>query len=286
MMNNARVLLLCLITTIVLSGCAIDVSPRSFIHQAHEKQPIDTTGLHAAADKDEITIGITSVELTNAQGLALKGLAVTYPDPVANIVFYGGNGMSISKANSYIHRLGMLPANILWIDYQGMGASERAEKVTLENFKKDALQVYDYASDVFPTNLPTLVHGLSMGSLLAPYVANKRKVDGMVLEGAINGVPELVNNMVPAWSKPFTRIDLSPEMARVDNSVFIEQYKGPLLMIVGEKDETTPVYFSQRLYEVSPSDKKFLFVVPGANHRSTIKSDQTISKYRDFIKLL
>ncbi|GGW84103.1 alpha/beta hydrolase [Alteromonas halophila] len=285
-MSNTRFFMFAFLIAIFASGCAIDVSPRSFVQQASEKTPMDTTGLHAAAEKDEVTIGITSVELTNAQGLVLKGLAVTYPDPIANIVFFGGNGMTISKSNAYLHRLGMLPANILWIDYQGMGASERAEKVTLDNFKKDALQVFDYASDVFPTNLPTLVHGLSMGSLLAPYVATKRDVDGMVLEGAINGVPELVDNMVPFWSKPFTKIDLSPEMARVDNSVFIEQYTGPLLMIVGEKDKTTPLSFTQRLFQVSPSDKKFLFIVPKATHASTMKNNETIEQYREFLKLL
>lgn len=269
--------------SLVLGGCAIDVSPRSFVYQAKETTPLDTTGLHAAANKDEISIGITTVEMTNAQGLNLTGVAVNYPEPVANIVFFGGNGMAISQANGYLHRLGQLPANILWIDYQGMGASEKADHIEIENLKQDALQVFDYAKDVFPQDLPTVVHGLSMGSLIATYVATERDVSGLVLEGAINGVPDLVDNMVPLWSKLFTNINLHPELAEIDNGILLEQYQGPLLLIVGEKDRTTPVKFTEQLYRLSPSDNKSMYVVPEADHGTTMKKPGTIKRYRDFV---
>ncbi len=269
--------------SLVLVGCAIDVSPRSFVYQAKEKTPLDITGLHAAANKDEISIGITTVEMTNAQGLNLTGVAVNYPEPVANIVFFGGNGMAISQANGYLHRLGQLPANILWIDYQGMGASEKADHIEIESLKQDALQVFDYAKDVFPQDLPTVVHGLSMGSLIATYVATERDISGLVLEGAINGVPDLVDNMVPLWSKLFTNINLHPELAEIDNGILLEQYQGPLLLIVGEKDRTTPVKFTEQLYRLSPSDNKSMYVVPEADHGTTMKKPGTIKRYRDFV---
>lgn len=272
-----------LVLSLIIAGCAIDVSPRSFVYQAKTKTPLDTTGLHAAANKDEIAIGITTVEMTNAQGLVLTGVAVNYPEPVANIVFFGGNGMTISQANGYLHRLGQLPANILWLDYQGMGASDKATQIEIENLKQDALQVFDYAKEVFPQDLPTVVHGLSMGSLIATYVATEREVSGLVLEGAINGVPDLVDNMVPIWTKMFTSVNLHPELAEIDNGVLLEQYQGPLLLIVGEKDRTTPVKFTEQLYRLSPSDNKSMYIVPEADHGTTMKKPGTIKKYRDFV---
>ncbi|WP_414829352.1 alpha/beta hydrolase [Alteromonas sp. H39] len=272
-----------LFLSLIITGCAIDVSPRSFVYQAKAKAPLDTTGLHAAANKDEISIGITTVEMTNAQGLTLTGVAVNYPEPVANIVFFGGNGMSISQANGYLHRLGQLPANILWIDYQGMGASDKAAQIEIDNLKQDALQVFDYAKEVFPQDLPTIVHGLSMGSLIATFVATEREVSGLVLEGAINGVPDLVDNMIPIWSKLFTNVNLHPKLAEIDNGVLLEQYKGPLLLIVGEKDRTTPVKFTEQLYRLSPSDNKSMYIAPDADHGTTMKKPGTIKKYRDFV---
>lgn len=285
-MHALRIFLFVFTSAWLVSGCAIDVSPRSFVHQAEQPTPLDTTGLHSAATKDALSVGITTVEMTNAQGLTLTGVAVTYPEPVANIVFFGGNGMAISKANGYLHKLGKLPANILWIDYQGMGASERAEKMVIDNLKKDALQVFDYASEVFPRELPTLVHGLSMGSLIATYVATEREVDGLVLEGAINGVPELVDNLIPLWSRLFTRVNLHPELAGIDNGVLLEQYHGPLFMLVGEKDRTTPVQFTEQLYRLSPSENKAMYVVPEADHGTTMKQPETLQRYREFVTSL
>lgn len=279
-------LLFTFLLTLAIFGCAIDVNPRSFVHQANKKAPLDISGLHAAANRDEIAVGITTVEMTNAQGLSLTGVAVHYPQPVANIVFFGGNGMTISKANGYLHRLGQLPANILWVDYQGMGASDKADRIEIESLKRDALQVFDYARDVFPQSLPTVVHGLSMGSLIATYVATERETDALVLEGAINGVPELVDNMVPVWSKLFTRVNLHPELAKIDNGILLEQYTGPLFFIVGEKDRTTPVTFTEQLYRLSKSDNKTLYIVPDADHGTTMKKEGSIRRYREFIATL
>ena len=60
--------------------------------------PLDTTQLHQRVNEDEAEVSITTVELTNAQGLTLKGVAVSYPNPVVNIVFFAGNGYHITKS--------------------------------------------------------------------------------------------------------------------------------------------------------------------------------------------
>lgn len=269
-----------------LFSCAIDVSPQTYVHQDSKETALDLTALHAAINRDESQVGITTVSLKNAEGLELEGVAVSYANPLVNIVFYGGNGMTISQSSKLIHRFGQIPANILWLDYQGMGASEKADKITISHLKADALLVFDYAKEVFPSDIPTVVHGLSMGSLVAAYVATERDVDGLVLDGAINSVPAVVDELIPTWTRWLTRIKMDPEMAEIDNGVTLENYHGPLLLIVGEKDRVTPVEYSQQLYRLAASENKAVFVVPGAEHIGTMRDDRTIARYQEFIKSL
>ncbi len=245
--------------------------------------PLDTTQLHQRVNEDEAEVSITTVELTNAQGLTLKGVAVSYPDPVVNIVFFAGNGMSISNSSGLMHRFGQIPANILWVDYQGVGASQKAASMRMANLKADALQVYDYGRSVFPSHLPTVVHGISMGSIVASYVASVRDVDGLVLDGPINRVTDVAQNMIPAWTKYFTYLEVSADLALVDNADYIRNYQGPLMILTGRNDELTPVKFGRELYDISPSMNKEIIIVPGAEHAETMEHRRVIPKYLEFI---
>lgn len=279
----SRRLFVLLSLCMLVTGCAIDVSSSSFVQQDSKITPIDTTQLHKRVNDDEAEVSITTVELTNAQGLTLKGIAVSYPNPVVNIVFYGGNGMSISRSSGLMHQFGQIPANILWVDYQGVGASEKASTMRMANLKADALQVFDYGKSVFPNSLPTVVHGLSMGSIVGSYVASVRDVDGLVLDGPVNRITDVAQNMVPEWSKYFTYLAVSADLALVDNADYIRNYHGPLLILSGRDDQLTPVEFGRELYDISPSTNKEIIVVPGARHAETMENYRVIPRYRDFI---
>ncbi len=283
MVRNLRIFALISLLS-ALSGCAIDVSSSSFLHQDASTSSLDTTALNQAVTKDEAAITITTVEMQNGQDITLRGVAVAYPEPKVNIVLFPDNGMTISKNSALIHEFGKLPANIFWVDYQGTGASDKSGKVRMYNLKRDALQVYDYANDVFQNDLPTVVHGISMGSILASYVAVKRDIDGLVLDSAINKVNDVVQNMVPEWTKVFTFLQVSPELAIIENDDFIRQLDKPLFLVVGDKDRTTPITFSRQLYEVSPSNDKLIYVVPGGKHNKSMTYPDVIGQYRLFLR--
>ena len=71
--------------------------------------------------------------------------------------------------------------------------------------------------------MPTTIHGLSMGSLIATDVANNKDMDALIFDGAINKVPQLVDNLMPTWSKLFYSIYLSSELAEINNIDFIKE---------------------------------------------------------------
>ena len=123
---------------------------------------------------------------------------MSYPDPIVNIVFFADNRMPVSENNSVIHRLGKLPANILWLDYQGVGASDKAKDLSINAIKQDALTQFDYVQSAFDASIPTVVHGRGYSSYFASYVAANRKIDALVLDGAFNNISDLIANMVQA----------------------------------------------------------------------------------------
>ncbi|MEG3765464.1 alpha/beta hydrolase [Alteromonas sp. 14N.309.X.WAT.G.H12] len=268
----------------VLTGCAIDVSSSSYLYQDASTQPIDVTALSKSISRDEAVATITKVELKNSLDLTLNGVAVTYPHAIANVVLFADNEMSITKNSAMLHEFGQLPVNVLWVDYQGTGASEKASRVRMYQLKRDALLIFDFAKHHFKNNLPTVVHGISMGSILASYVAVKRDIDGLVLDSAINKVNDVVANMVPSWTHLFTILKVSPELAIIENEDFVRQFDRPLLLVVGDKDRTTPITFSRELYEASPSPDKWIYVVPGGKHNKSMTYPDVKGQYRLFIR--
>lgn len=227
---------------------------------------------------------ITEVSLKTLDDITLHGVQLIQPAAQANIVFYGGNGMTISKTHKILEEFAYLPANLIWFDYRGSGLSEKSTHLSIDALKSDALAVVDFAKATLPSDLPLIVHGLSMGSLLATQLANERDIDGLVLDSAISTVPELVDNLVPFWAKPFTSITLDAELQQINNLQPIAHYQHALLVLVGRDDTVTPVSASQAIFNAAVlSPSKALYVIADAEHGMTIKSEQTISLYNKFI---
>ena len=276
----------CLALSVFLAGCAINVSPSAFFYQDTKEKPLDTTRLHSAIQKDKVAAGISIVEIENAGGETLRGVAVSYAKPVINILFFADNRMTVSENNNVIHQLGKLPANILWLDYQGGGASEKADKLSINAIKKDALMQFDYVKNTFDTSVPTIVHGRGIGSYFASYVAANRQIDGLVLDGAFNDISDLIANMVPGFSNSFTAMKLHDEVHSMQIAPILRHFDGPLWLLVGAKDKITPQVISEQLLADSASEKKHISVIPDATHNATLNSEFAITEYRRFISQL
>lgn len=276
-----------IILTLLLSGCAVNITTDTFIYQDETvEQQLDLKQIKAKITHDSDLTEILDISLKTPNGLTLKGVKLLHKKAIVNIIFFGGSGMKISRASGILNQFALLPANVIWFDYRGTGVSEIKEGLNVSDLQDDALNIFDFATKNLPSTIPTVIHGLSMGSLLASYIANERSIDALVLDGAISSVPELVDNLVPTWSKLFSTVKVSPELAKINNIELIKNYSNPLLFLVGENDSTTPVAFSQQLYNVSPSSIKTLEVIPDIGHGETMKKDQAIKAYKDFINSL
>lgn len=275
-----------LVLVILMSGCTVNIATDNFIYQDDAIEKFDLNALKENIHQDSQLTNLSEISLITNDGLTLKGLKLLHENAKVNVVFFGGNGMKINNANKILNHFALLPANVIWFDYRGMGLSEKREGLTVENLKSDALSVFDFSRNELPSSIPLVVNGISMGTLLASYTASERSVDGLVLDGAIGSVPDLVDSLTPAWSRLFSTINISPELAEINNNDIIKKYDAPLLLLVGINDEVTPVAFSQELYNSSNSPLKKIAVIPEATHAQSMKFDEAINAYQAFIEQL
>jgi alpha-beta hydrolase superfamily lysophospholipase len=272
---------------LLLSGCAANYTTESFVYQ--DEQPdkqLNLTKIQTDLTEANISAVVSAVSLTTDDDITLRGIKLINKNALVNIVFFSANGMKISSSSKILNKFSLLPANVIWFDYRGMGLSDKKEHLSLNSLRTDALKIFDFSKDEFPTVLPTTIHGLSMGSLVASYVATNKEIDALILDGAISTVPALVNNLMPTWSKPFYSVNLSAELAEINNSDFIKEYNKPLLFLIGEDDSTTPVENSKELYNISSSQVKVLAIIPNTEHGETMRKDKAIKAYQDFINQL
>ncbi|AWL10982.1 hypothetical protein HMF8227_00486 [Saliniradius amylolyticus] len=268
-----------LTVAVTLQGCAVDVTPENFIYQDKRQQPLDLKTIQNNLTETAPHAEAEVVSVTAGDGVKLSGLKMQLPQARANVLLYGGNGMTIAKAHKVLRYFARIPVNLVWFDYRGTGSSGGRGTLSIDQLKRDALITYGEVAELLPSRLPTFIHGLSMGSLIGAYVANNSEVSGLVLDGAIANVPELVERLSPA----VVEVNLAPELAVIDNRQQLQQFERPLLLLVGEEDTTTPPEYAQSLYERAASESKLLVVIPEASHGATIKSDKAIQAYRHFL---
>jgi fermentation-respiration switch protein FrsA (DUF1100 family) len=141
----------------------------------------------------------------------------------------------------------------------------------LESILEDALLVYD--REAGESRRPVIVAGYSMGGMLAGYVIEKRRPAGSILIATTTTVSELVEE---AW--PLTRalgdVQISPEVAALDNGRAVRGYDGPLLLVAGGADTSVPPVLARRLYERARSSGKNLLVIDGASHNDLFSNRQ------------
>jgi pimeloyl-ACP methyl ester carboxylesterase len=277
-MKSAFLSLFIVALLLLQTGCTtININESHFLHPDKKISLLNVHKLNPLATIDPIT-------LAAQDGAMLKGTLIKVPEARATIVYFGGNQFRISVAGAEpITRLLPLKVNILMVDHRGYGQSSGTPSV--KNMQADALQVYDYLTTRNDLNtIPIILHGHSLGSTVAGYVASQRPIDGLVLEGSVTNVPQMVNSRIPWFAKPFVTINISDELNQVDNLKALQQYQMPLLIMTGEDDKQTPPALAESLYLQAKSTHKQLYIVKDKHHGNTLTGSEFITHYEQLLK--
>ncbi|HSU15045.1 MAG TPA: alpha/beta hydrolase [Longimicrobium sp.] len=267
--------------SLLAAGCAtISVPENQFFHPGHAALPANARAMAASAG-----LQIEDVWFRGADSTRLHGLFVRTPGARNTMLYFGGDNFRLATGGAPAALLlRSLGVNGLLVEYRGYGESEGTP--TLPLVKDDALRAYDYLAarpDVDRSRI--VVHGLSLGSFMAPYVAEQRGAGVLVLEASATSARGWAKDRTPWYRKPFVRVRMSPAMSAEDNVARLRRYRGPLLLVVGANDPVTRPEMSRRLYRASatPPARKRLVVAAGKTHGDAMASPETIAAYRAFL---
>lgn len=258
---------------LALTGCVdMQITERQFIRP-------DAPGTVRAAVEDGPQA--TRLNVTRPDGARLGGVLVTQPGARGTILYFGGNMFHLDPhLPKLLPELAGCGANVAVFDYRGYGRSSGVPDVA--TLQGDALAVFDAVQA--RTSGPVLVHGQSLGSFVAAYVAQERPVRGAVLESTATNVTDLANASLPWYMKPFVRLTVSPGLAAIDNRTAAARFTGPALVIAGGRDKVTPPALGHAVYEaISHPDKRYL-LLEEVGHTGALAQPQARASYCDFVQ--
>lgn len=263
----------------LLAGCGtMSVEERNFI------RPDSLTGEHAkgrfdpAASLPAATVTEESVEVD--EGVAVRGVVAVQPGAAVTILYFGGNMFHIDEhAKEILPQLAACHANVVTFDYRGYGRS--AGQPTVANMQLDALRIFDRMNARFPGQV--IVHGQSLGSFVAAYVASQRPVRGLVLEATASNALDWANANVPWYAKPFIKIEVSPALQRVDNVAAVTAVRAPSMVIAGGRDKITPERLGRLVYDALPAQPKRMLVGVNSGHNDMLSDAATAAAYCGFV---
>jgi pimeloyl-ACP methyl ester carboxylesterase len=222
-------------------------------------------------------------------GAELYSLRFLRPDAIATVLYFGGNGYTVSTFAPFSARVySGVPVNFVLVDHRGYGASTGTASIAA--LMDDAVAVYDeLRGDAELQGLPLVVHGHSLGSFMAGHVAAERRLDGLVLEASATTSEEwtaYLRTQQKLWVRMLVR-RVVPEgaLAGTGNLGVASSLDEPTLFVVGENDDVVPPRFARALYAADPlpPERKRLLVVPGHGHPDAADSPEFRSAFSDFV---
>lgn len=207
---------------------------------------------------DEITFQPDDTTLIHAWYL-------TREDARGTVLYLGGNGFLLAIAGDILGSIYEQGMNVFAFDYRGYGQS--SGRPSVDGLKHDAQAAYQYITtqkQIHPDQL--IIHGHSMGSMLALWLANQNPAAGVVLESPVTDVKDLTDRLVPFFLKPFISFKLDEELLQVSNREEIKKLEKPVLIITGEDDQVTPKEMAEDLYKKAVVSRKNLYIIEDGGH--------------------
>ncbi|MCC5914998.1 MAG: alpha/beta hydrolase [Balneolaceae bacterium] len=222
-------------------------------------------------------------ELETEDGETLNSWFLEHDDPIATVVYFGGNGFLLVKSRPLIEAYSQMNVNLLLFDYRGYGKS--SGEPTVAGIKSDAEAAFSYANSHSDENgQPLILHGHSMGSFLSAHIADRFEADGYILESPVTEVDQWTRKLIPWILRPFIRFDIAEPVKNESNLDKVRSIDIPLLIAGGTADEVTPFEMAEKLYRESASASKKLVKVEGGTHNDLPLYSYYRDSVRDFIE--
>ena len=168
-----------------------------------------------------------------------QGTTLAYADGTQDvaILFFMGNGGSLAYFTNALDAHTQAGRSIAALEYRGGAGIAGTPSET--DLKADALVAFDWLAARHDG--PIVVHGYSMGTALALFVATQRPVAGIVLDASFVKMCELMMRAayVPACYLPFVQ--------KWNSAALVPDLTAPVLVQHGTADQLVPLGDGARL---------------------------------------
>jgi fermentation-respiration switch protein FrsA (DUF1100 family) len=166
-----------------------------------------------------------------------------------------GNGGNITHRGLSAQTIVSAGSSVLLLDYRGYGKSEG--KPSEQGLYLDAESAYDWVVANGYTPKQIVIHGESLGTAVATYLATNRRSAGVILEAPFTSAKAVAGRVVPFIGPLFVQ--------GYDSMKRIKDIHVPLLIIHGDRDEVIAYEFGQELFRAANEPKSF-WTIAGATH--------------------
>ncbi|MBJ7308974.1 alpha/beta fold hydrolase [Rugamonas sp. CCM 8940] len=268
-----------LAAALALSACTtMQIEERNFIRP---DRPGDERGAATLERALPAAFTLREESIAMADGVNLRGVSLSRADSAATVLYFGGNAFHLDQHGAEVlAALAPCRVDLTMFDYRGYGRSGGVPDVA--TMKADALREFDLVDAARPGRV--IVHGQSLGSFIAAYVAQQRPVRALVLESTTTNALDWANANVPWYARPFITVELSAPLREIDNVATLAGYNGASLLLTGEDDRVTPLPLARKVLAALPGQRKRLLALPGAGHNNVLEQPASGAAYCDFVR--
>lgn len=200
---------------------------------------------------------LREVKLKASDGVALIAWWMPAEPGKPTLLYFHGNGDSLLSRLPRIERFSAAGYGVFMPAYRGYSGSEgTASEAALID---DAVTAYDVLQDKGISGKSIVLYGESLGTGVAIQLAEKRKVQGIVLDAPYTSLPD-----VAQLAYPFMPVR-SFMTERFESRSHIQKLEVPILIMHGTEDQVIPISLGQKLFAAANEPKTFV-AIKGAAH--------------------
>lgn len=180
--------------------------------------------------------------------------------------------------------------NLLLVDAPGHGRSKWVPNITAMDWAKATTRICDYHSIT-----PSIVHGLSFGSITSLLFLENHEIDGIVLEALPRDYKQLYDGFFHITPMPRSLLSWVPrlilnfsDMTPYEPKNTLPMIKTPLYLLHGSDDVMLPLdaHFTPNLAALETHENITSWVVPGASHSRLAEHPEYEKKLQAFLNNL
>ncbi len=207
----------------------------------------------------------------HVNNINLKGWLIN-PGRKRALIYYGGNAEAIENNMTLFAEL-FNHYSIYLIPYRGYSGNPGAPDE--KNLYRDALAIFE---EIEKNHQEIIIIGRSLGTGVATYIAAQRNINKLILITPYDSIEHIAQKRFRLFPAPLILKDKYDSISRVKN------IDASTLIIIADKDQTTPKEHGLRLAKEFNTQKLKVVTINQANHNDILQFPQATRAIRDFLK--